>query len=209
MPYLKEEIREKILASAIAQFKENGYGGASMRQIAQNAGVSLGNVYRYFESKEDLFNAIVGPIHKGFMSFMHGIDELVKTDVKSEKTTGTVYSSNIDEIYEIKDKIFEICAEHYTELLILMDRSTGTKYETTKQLLTNLLDKILKSQFVTSLGDNNKDLSGIDTTYILSASFIESICIILRNYEEGNKILILIDKFINLFFDDLENRITL
>jgi len=38
----------------MALFRENGYDGTTMRAIAQRAGVSVGNAYYYFESKEHL-----------------------------------------------------------------------------------------------------------------------------------------------------------
>lgn len=44
-----------ILRSALRLFVEQGYHGTSMRQIAQKAGISLGNIYNYFPSKDELF----------------------------------------------------------------------------------------------------------------------------------------------------------
>lgn len=55
MQYLKKAIKTKIIASAVEEFRLNGFHEASVRIIAQNAGVSLGNVYRYFRDKEDVF----------------------------------------------------------------------------------------------------------------------------------------------------------
>lgn len=206
MPYLKEEVKEKILSSAILKFKEQGYTGASMRLIAKSAGVSLGNVYRYFENKDDLFNAVVGPVYKSYLAFIYDIDNLIQEDgniIKEELED----SSNIAEINEIKDKLLEICEEHYTELLIIMDKSGGTKYENAKQVLITLLDKILNKKFLPFMKSEGSDIQGDDITYIFSASFIESICIILRKYEGGIQIRLLIDRFIKLFFEDLEMRL--
>lgn len=61
MQYLKKEIREKILAAAIEEFKEHGYSDASIRNIANNAEISLGNIYRYFTNKEALYFAVINP----------------------------------------------------------------------------------------------------------------------------------------------------
>ncbi len=206
MPYLKEEVKEKILASAIIKFKEQGYTGASMRLIAKGAGVSLGNVYRYFENKDALFNAIIEPVYKSYVSFINDIDSLVKDEgtVRKEELNN---SSNITEINEIKDKLLEICEEHYVELLIIMDKSNGTKYENAKQVLITLLDKILTKKFLSFMKTDDSGILNDDVTYIFSASFIESICIILRKYEGGVQVRLLIDRFINLFFNDLEIRL--
>lgn len=40
--------------TALRLFAENGYNGTTMRAIAQEAGVSVGNAYYYFQSKEHL-----------------------------------------------------------------------------------------------------------------------------------------------------------
>ena len=48
MQYLKKEIKDRILASAVDEFKEHGFANASIRNIANNAEISLGNIYRYF-----------------------------------------------------------------------------------------------------------------------------------------------------------------
>jgi AcrR family transcriptional regulator len=47
--------RELVLAAARRMFLERGYHGASLEQIADEAGFSKGVVYSQFESKADLF----------------------------------------------------------------------------------------------------------------------------------------------------------
>lgn len=49
-----EQTRALILATAMRLFRERGYDKTTMRAIAQEAGVSVGNAYYYFESKEFL-----------------------------------------------------------------------------------------------------------------------------------------------------------
>ena len=50
--------RRQIMAGAQAVFLAQGFDGASMGEIARKAGVSKGTLYVYFESKEQLFEAI-------------------------------------------------------------------------------------------------------------------------------------------------------
>ncbi|MFJ2444133.1 MULTISPECIES: TetR/AcrR family transcriptional regulator [unclassified Streptomyces] len=49
-----EQTRTLILETALRLFKERGYDKTTMRAIAQEAGVSVGNAYYYFSSKEHL-----------------------------------------------------------------------------------------------------------------------------------------------------------
>jgi AcrR family transcriptional regulator len=51
--------RRQILDGARTVFMSQGFDAASMGEIARAAGVSKGTLYVYFESKEDLFEAIV------------------------------------------------------------------------------------------------------------------------------------------------------
>ena len=49
----------EIIDAALAVFAERGFAGAKLDDIAARAGVSKGALYLYFETKEDLFRAVV------------------------------------------------------------------------------------------------------------------------------------------------------
>jgi AcrR family transcriptional regulator len=55
---LREESRERILLAALRVFAGHGYGGTSMRMIAEEAGISAGLIYAYYAGKEALRDAI-------------------------------------------------------------------------------------------------------------------------------------------------------
>lgn len=50
--------REAITTAALELFVERGFFGTAVPEIAERAGVGAGTIYRYFESKEALVNAI-------------------------------------------------------------------------------------------------------------------------------------------------------
>lgn len=52
------EMRQRILDGAHAAMLTGGYRGTTMPQIATQAGVSVGLLYRYFASKEELYLAM-------------------------------------------------------------------------------------------------------------------------------------------------------
>lgn len=52
--------RSLILAAARSAFFESGLEGASLREIARRAGYTPGAIYSYFESKEDVYGALLG-----------------------------------------------------------------------------------------------------------------------------------------------------
>jgi AcrR family transcriptional regulator len=82
-----ERTRERILDTALRLFHERGWRDTTMRAIAAEAGVSVGNAYYYFASKESLIQAIYAQSHdehaaasepvlareKSFAARLHGL----------------------------------------------------------------------------------------------------------------------------------------
>ncbi len=50
---------EEVLAVASEYFLEHGYEGASINAMARNSGISKESIYRYFNSKKALFEAVI------------------------------------------------------------------------------------------------------------------------------------------------------
>src|SRR5215210_5091108 len=57
--------RERILEAALALFAEKGYEATTMRDVAREAGASLGLAYRYFASKEEFALALYMRLAEG------------------------------------------------------------------------------------------------------------------------------------------------
>ncbi|MDH7554398.1 MAG: TetR/AcrR family transcriptional regulator [Spirochaetota bacterium] len=53
--------RQQILEVAKELFATKGYSATGIREIAEKAGLSLGNFYNYFKNKEDLFKSLLDP----------------------------------------------------------------------------------------------------------------------------------------------------
>lgn len=56
---IRMEMESKIIDSALELFANEGYNGASMQAIAVKSGVSKGNLYNYFKSKNDLLEGVL------------------------------------------------------------------------------------------------------------------------------------------------------
>lgn len=50
---------ERALDAALALFSKQGFGATSMRQISDDSGVSMGNLYHHFPSKEAIFEQLL------------------------------------------------------------------------------------------------------------------------------------------------------
>jgi AcrR family transcriptional regulator len=56
---ISEDKRQRVLYSAKRAFADKGFTGANVNEIARDADISVGALYKYFRSKDDLFIAII------------------------------------------------------------------------------------------------------------------------------------------------------
>jgi AcrR family transcriptional regulator len=71
---IPEEKRMRILDSAMEEFSSMGFGNANINEIARNAGISIGSMYNYFTSKEDLFLTLVNHGYKLLEEAIAGVN---------------------------------------------------------------------------------------------------------------------------------------
>lgn len=62
--------REKLLGAAEAEFGEKGFHAVAINDITRRAGVALGTFYVYFESKEEIYRALVTYMSHRVRSFI-------------------------------------------------------------------------------------------------------------------------------------------
>ena len=120
---LKQEIKERILASALDSFLENGYRDTSMQQIAQKAGIAAGNIYNYFKSKELIFSTLADPvlqevkaIFKPFAGGLPTINPKSGMDIAEKRMNAFI------KVYQKNRKVF----------VLLFEKSDATRFETTR-----------------------------------------------------------------------------
>ena len=65
-----EGFDEAILCYARTEFLEKGFADASLRTIAQNAGVSTSTIYTRYADKEGLFRYLIKPASEGMKEFL-------------------------------------------------------------------------------------------------------------------------------------------
>ena len=51
--------KERILAAALEMFSQNGYAGTNIRELTASLGLVKSAMYRHFESKEEIWNALL------------------------------------------------------------------------------------------------------------------------------------------------------
>ncbi|MEZ4457873.1 MAG: TetR/AcrR family transcriptional regulator [Gemmatimonadales bacterium] len=70
--------QEKLFQAAATEFADNGFDGASLNRIIEQAGMSKGSLYYYFEDKSDLYASVVERATVRLVSLVGGfrIDDL-------------------------------------------------------------------------------------------------------------------------------------
>ncbi|MBK7950545.1 MAG: TetR/AcrR family transcriptional regulator [Deltaproteobacteria bacterium] len=71
----KAESRRRILESAREVFFRDGFMKANLDEVAEKAGVAKGTLYRYFESKADLYVAVLTRNHEIFHDLIKAASE--------------------------------------------------------------------------------------------------------------------------------------
>ncbi|MEN8137413.1 MAG: TetR/AcrR family transcriptional regulator [Bacteroidota bacterium] len=93
-----QEIKEQrgllIIDSALKLFASEGYVTTSMQSIARDAGVSKGNLYNYFESKEELLKQV---LMNGIIEFARIYGESPRAP-KDEKEFEKLILSNFNQV---------------------------------------------------------------------------------------------------------------
>ena len=77
-PTQEQQRRQQIIDAFTLHVVEKGFHKASMAEMAKTAGLSVGQVYRYFSSKEDIIRAVVEQKTEEYLGIME--DFLEKKD---------------------------------------------------------------------------------------------------------------------------------
>ncbi len=141
-----------ILQAAEDIFAENGYSGATTREIAKKAGVNIANLHYHWGSKDELWHAVVYNVIIKIMESSQGV-----LDISSDNLE--------DGLKNTIGIIIDILVDNPNYARILQHSSLrGYNEEIAKDINISLLDigrNFIKNNF------NKKPLSDYDTDLIL------------------------------------------
>lgn len=85
----RSDIAPRIVHAARERFLLEGVDGASLRQIAADAGTSIGMVYYYFPTKDELFLAVIEEVY-GVL--LHELEEELRRPAPTEERLRRLYA---------------------------------------------------------------------------------------------------------------------
>jgi AcrR family transcriptional regulator len=165
MQYKKKFINDKILESGRDEYLEKGFRGGNISTIANNAGVPVGNLYRYFDGKSGLLDAIVKP---AYLEVPKIINRLAAMDLDK--------SVSLDEVMrQLTGGLLQLFGEYGKEILILVDRCATTRYEEFGDQLTTQISGLVLSKLYTNPTESDSLMA-----QLISKAFINSVLDVLR-----------------------------
>ena len=188
MQYLKKEVRERILAAAVEEFKEYGFADASIRNIANNAEISLGNIYRYFTNKEALYFAVINP-------FMESVKQTIEKEF--------VFADR--SMKEVSEALVRFLMQYSDELMIIR-KGNSVHYDAFVNYIVNVISHKIREMIAGSFPEIEEKIKNPDFYDVIAESFLTALFKILRNgdsveVQERN-----VRELITFFFGHMQDR---
>lgn len=119
-----EETQRNILETAKTHFLSDGLTGASLRNIVKDAGLTTGAFYKYYPTKEALFNALTDP----YLEHIYEIYDQVIAEF--EKLSADDQTKNMASISdEGMEEMLNYVYDHYDNFKLLLKCGDSGKYE--------------------------------------------------------------------------------
>ena len=171
---LKTDVRDRIVDAAELEFAERGYVGATMAQIAKRAGLSTGNLYRYFANKEALFEHMLGA------DFVEQFERLLDLRVAALARTDLASLSN--EAKAADEAMLRFWFDHRLRVVVLLDRAAGSKHEGFGEHFVARLVGLTEAQLEDDLGGSISEQARFMLRQIFQTSR-RAVVAILERYE--------------------------
>jgi AcrR family transcriptional regulator len=137
---LYDEKLELVLRAGARVISRVGYGQATIRQVAAEAGLSLAGLYHYVSSKEELLFQIQ---HHTFEAILQRLEEQLQGVQDPEQRLRVTVRNHLDHFLEHMDDL-KVCARELESL-------SGAYYEQVRSLRQRYLRIVL--QIVESIGE--------------------------------------------------------
>ena len=89
--------QKKIMEASIKLFSEKGFHAASTNEIAKEAGVAEGTIYRYFKTKKDILVSLVAPMVLRFAApyLLKDMKTIMQEDLPIEEAFKKLYKNRL------------------------------------------------------------------------------------------------------------------
>ena len=141
MQIKKEEMRARICDAALKKFAEKGFLGTKMADIAREAKISVGNIYRYYMNKEDLFYSLITP------ALVKKSKALIAQKIQMAHGHTFQDAAKDEEIASFNKEYIRFLIQYRWHIVVVMESSQGTIYEHERQEMTDLMGQLMLDYF--------------------------------------------------------------
>ncbi|WP_130296862.1 TetR/AcrR family transcriptional regulator [Fictibacillus sp. BK138] len=131
--------REEMVKAAVSLFKKNGFHRTTTREIAKASGFSIGTLYEYIRSKEDILYLVCDSIYDGVKLRLQQDIDSADSGIKGVEKAITAYFKVMD---DMQDEVLVM----YQEAKSLSDEALP--YVLKKELEMTAIFETLLSQSV-------------------------------------------------------------
>ena len=179
-------MRGRILDAALDVLAQRGYRGMTMAAVATAAGISTGNVYRYFESKQALVDAALP------QSMVDELEQLLGRRIRSLAGVADIEALGADHpFHRASAELLAFGLEHRKQIVVLLSRSADTRYEGFALELRNALVERARTHFVAIAPERaaswNTPAFGVVLDRIY-ASFVDNLAHALRRFDDPDQL---------------------
>lgn len=135
---LIEKRRNQIVKASIKLFKQKGFAKTTTREIAKESGFSIGTLYEYVRTKEDVLLLVFDNINKNVFDKLKEVIDVKEPSV--ENLLGV-----IDSYYRLTDKLQEEILILYQELKSLPQDKREAVLERELEMVDMVKDAIMAS----------------------------------------------------------------
>lgn len=128
------EMRSRIQSTALDLFDREGFTNVSVEEIAQQVGCSVGNIYHYFKSKDELALQVTGNVDRAYLALEQAYLHDKSTPAMAKLLDFVGRSLRISAEDEMLYKAF-IHAMKYPEQAVLRRSETRVYYRLLQELV--------------------------------------------------------------------------
>ena len=164
MQVKKDDIKNNILVVAERLFIKRGYENTSLKMIAEKCNISKSNIYRYYSSKEEIYETIVGPAR----------EEILKS-APYFFSQEIINKSVMDKCEEVPAILAGLSGRFHSEILIML-RAEGGK------------DRMMIENMITDSFVSTCPIGKTESKALISKMLMFGLTDILTNYTDDDSL---------------------
>ena len=194
MQVKKDKILSNINAAALQCLADRGFKKTTMANIAKVAQISVGNIYRYYKNKNDLFYELIDE------NFAKKCKQMIVTKFDQIQEIPPKTLKNNQEFLDNSSLFINFLIKNRLRIIILMEGTEGTFYQNFRQ---EIFDLILKKINIYQKSFSKTDKATDIALPIIYSNLISGTIALLKNNSKQATLASSFNKLIGYHFSGM------